>query len=144
MAINKALGEKAGTMTFAISMCVAGLAIGFIRGWGLALCMCAIGPALAVGGNVFMKALSHGTQANLAAYAQSAGYAEQAFNAIRVVIAFGMEKVECNNYEKFLVYARDVALKSNTRIALSIGAFFSIIYLCYSYAFFVGSFFVEK
>jgi hypothetical protein len=32
------------------------------------------------------------------AYGQSAGYAEQALNAIRVVVAFGQENREVHNY----------------------------------------------
>lgn len=36
------------------------------------------------------------------AYGQSAGYAEQALQAIRIVVSFGMEKAEINNYTRFL------------------------------------------
>lgn len=38
----------------------------------------------------------------LVAYSQSAGYAEQAMGAIRVVVAFGMEKIEYINYSTYL------------------------------------------
>jgi hypothetical protein len=40
------------------------------------------------------------------AYGQSAGYAEQALNAIKVVAAFGQEEKEIQNYQKYLFRAK--------------------------------------
>jgi hypothetical protein len=46
------------------------------------------------------------------AYSQSAGYAEQALSAMRVVSAFGMETLEAKNYIKYLDRARKAAFKN--------------------------------
>jgi len=46
------------------------------------------------------------------AYSQSAGYAEQALSAIKVVSAFGMESLEAKNYKKYLDRAKNAGLKS--------------------------------
>jgi hypothetical protein len=40
------------------------------------------------------------------AYAQSAGYAEQALQSIRIVQTYGREMLEYNNYTKYLDRAR--------------------------------------
>jgi hypothetical protein len=57
-------------------------------------------------GTILNVVLTRGLSANLVAYSQSAGFAEQALSAIRVVAAFGMEEVEAKNYKKYLVRAR--------------------------------------
>lgn len=53
--------------------------------------------------NKFSKALK--------AYGQSAGYAEQALSAIKVVVAFGMEPVEIKNYSKYLSRSKEMGRK---------------------------------
>jgi len=40
-------------------------------------------------------------------YAQSAGYAEQALQAIKVVHTYGQEELELKNYSKYLTNARE-------------------------------------
>ena len=78
------------------------------------------------------------------AYGQSAGYAEQALNAIRVVFAFGQEETEITNYEKYLLKAKKTGIKTHFFGALAIGGFFLCLYGYYSYSFFVGSFLVTS
>lgn len=80
---------------------------------------------------------------SLIAYSQSAGYAEQAFAAIRVVVAFGMEGVELGNYSKYLIRAKNASMWNHFCNALGLGFMFMIIYCCYAYAFYAGSLFVE-
>lgn len=46
------------------------------------------------------------------AYNQSAGYAEQAISAIKVVHTYGMEKMELENYVKYLGAAKVVGIRS--------------------------------
>ncbi len=94
IAIQKALGEKMGTIILALAMCVSGMVFGFTRGWSYCLPLLAIFPVV-VGSTVLMtKVMQKGFMANMVAYSQSAGYAEQALNAIQVVSAFGQEMKE--------------------------------------------------
>ena len=78
------------------------------------------------------------------AYSQSAGYADQALNAIKVVFAFGQEETEISNYEKYLSQARSVGINTHCFGAVSIGAFFFALYGYYAYAFYVGSFMITE
>ena len=72
------------------------------------------------------------------AYAQSAGYAEQALSAIKVVQSYGQEDLEKINYTKFL----DRAAKVQRDAAFSQSGGLSIVYIImfgfYAYAFFFG------
>ena len=47
-------------------------------------------------------AMQDGFAEQMRAYAQSAGYAEQALGAIKVVHTYGQEMLEESNYEKYL------------------------------------------
>lgn len=78
------------------------------------------------------------------AYGQSAGYAEQALNAIRVVVAYGQEKREVQNYQKYLSRAKSAGIKTHCRGAFVIAFFFSIIFATYCYSFFIGSIWISN
>lgn len=78
------------------------------------------------------------------AYSQSAGYAEQALSAIRVVSAFGMESLEAKNYAKYLERAKNASFKNQLQAAICLGLFFFVIYSVYAYSYWIGSIFVEK
>lgn len=89
MAIQRGLGEKAGNVTMAIGTIISGVVVGAVRGWAISLCILAVLPACAISATAYSKTLATNTSAGMMAYSQSAGYAEQAMSAIRVVIAFG-------------------------------------------------------
>jgi ABC-type multidrug transport system fused ATPase/permease subunit len=66
--------------------------MGFYRGWAMTLAFMGQFPLIGISGAVFASSISSGTASSLKSYAQSAGYAEQALSAIRVVAANSMEK----------------------------------------------------
>ena len=142
--INKAIGEKVGLVIFAVGMTMCGLAIGIINGWSLALANCAIGPVIGVTAGIFFYLIEGKSAATLRAYGQSAGYAEQALSAIKVVVAFGMEEVEIENYAKYLLRSKEMGLKSQVGLAVSVGVFFGTIYGAYAYAFWLGGIWIRE
>jgi ATP-binding cassette subfamily B (MDR/TAP) protein 1 len=48
LAIQKAIGEKVGTIYMALCMCVSGLAFAFSRGWSFALVVMGFFPFMAI------------------------------------------------------------------------------------------------
>ena len=100
--IQKATGEKFSLIIFSLGLAFAGLILGFVKGWKLALAMCLIGPMIVIGFLVFIINITKGVAETVKSYSTSAGYAEQALSAIRVVVAFGMELTEVQNYSRFL------------------------------------------
>ena len=62
---------------------------------------------------------------NMKAYGQSAGYADQALNAIRVVVAYGQEEKEVKNYTKYLDRARKAGVKTHLKGSFVIACFMS-------------------
>ncbi|CDW86367.1 abc transporter [Stylonychia lemnae] len=131
-AIQIALGEKMGTIQLAFAMCLSGLFLAFFRGWWFSLILSF--PIFILFGNTYLitVAMQSGFMQNLRSYGQSAGYAEQALNAIKVVQAYGMETTEMLNYNKYLGKARTTA-----------GFFFSL-FGYYGYALYTGSWLVTE
>jgi ATP-binding cassette, subfamily B (MDR/TAP), member 1 len=144
MQINKAIGEKVGLIIFSIGMTMSGFVIGVVNGWSLALVMVAIGPLIGVCAVTFGMMGQNKHAKSLKAYAQSGGYAEQCLSAIRVVVAFGMEKVEIQNYSNYLSLSKEIGRKQHFWLALAVGTFIGSIYSCYCYAFFMGSVWIQK
>ena len=95
-----------GTIILAFSMTVAGLTFAFTKGWSFSLVLLVAFPFLGFTTSLMTKILSKGSQETMKAYGQSAGYADQALNAIRVVAAYGQEEKEVRNYTKYLERAR--------------------------------------
>ena len=84
---------------FNMSLFVSGMVFGLTRGWSLGLCIVGVSPLIVFGIFVTTTLLQRGFEDSIKAYGQSAGYAEQALNAIKVVVAFGQEKKEEKNYD---------------------------------------------
>ena len=125
-------------------MSFSGLIVGLVKGWKLALCILVAAPALTLVGALFARVMQTGIQKNMLAYSQSAGYAEQALSAIRVVSAFGMESLEAKNYTKYLERAKNAGFRNQLWSAVCLGLFFLVVYSTYAYSFWIGSIFVEK
>ncbi|CDW80084.1 abc transporter family protein [Stylonychia lemnae] len=143
-AIQRAIGEKIGTIVMAFAMSCSGLFFAFFKGaYFSAFLMCYF-PLMFFMSMVITIAFSKGFSENMKAYGQSAGYAEQALNAIKVVFAFGQEETEIKNYEKYLMKARKTGIKTHFTGALAIGGFFLSLYGYYSYSFYIGSFMVTE
>jgi ATP-binding cassette subfamily B (MDR/TAP) protein 1 len=67
-AIQKALGEKMGTIILAFSMTVAGLTFAFTKGWTFSFVLLVAFPFLGFTTSLMTKILSKGSQENMKAY----------------------------------------------------------------------------
>jgi len=142
--IQSGIGQKFGSILYAVSMSVSGLICGFYKGWLLAFAILGIAPILLIGMGIFAAIMEKNTVIVMKAYGQSAGYAEQALAAIRIVVSCGTETLEVSNFNQYLERVRTTSIKQGVSVGLSLGFFFFCIYLCYAYAFFIGSIFVDK
>jgi len=125
-------------------MSISGVTMAFTRGWTFSFVLLGIFPIIILATTLMGKVMQAGFVENMIAYSQSAGYAEQALNSIRVVAAFGQESKEIKNYEKYLGIAQKAGIKSHCKIAFVIGFFFFAMFASYAYAFYLGSIWVEK
>jgi ATP-binding cassette subfamily B (MDR/TAP) protein 1 len=107
-AIQRGLGEKVGQTIMSISGFFFGFAFAFTYGWEYSTVLLGVVPCIALTGVLMAMSLESGITQMMRAYAQSAGYAEQALHAIRVVHSYGQEAIENENYKEYLVRASDV------------------------------------
>lgn len=142
--IQRGVGTKFGQIIYSLSMCASGLFVAFYKGWTLAFAMLGIGPILLTGMIIFSTIMMKRQSITMKAYAQSAGYAEQALSAVRIVISFGQEELEITNYNKFLNNVTIATLKGGVAIGTSMGFFFFCIYINYVYCFAIGSVWIDN
>ena len=131
-------------MLMGASMGISGLTMSLYKGWTFGLVLLLL--IIPLGGlmTINIKIASSGVEKSLRAYGQSAGYADQALNAIKVVVAFGMETTEIQNYSKYLVGAKQVSIKSNCGISFSHGLLYALMSYSTCYGLWMGGFFVRN
>lgn len=94
--IQTGIGERVAVFLQYFSTFIAGVTMGFVRGWKLTLVTCAGMPLLAMsiaGVGFVMKRM---TQREVRAYGVAGAVAEEVLFAIRTVVAFGGEKKEAS------------------------------------------------
>ena len=92
----------------AIACFLLGFAASFYWGWELTLILLGSFPVLGAIGIGFGLMVESSQTHIMKSYAQSAGYAEQALQSMKVVQTFGNEELENNNYMKYLSRSRSV------------------------------------
>lgn len=125
-------------------MAVSGLFLAFFKGWSLALPMLLLAPMMFFGLNLLIKGATQQYIKTAAAYAKCASFSDEALNAIKIVAAFGMEQLETENFKRFLGGYNEVAVSVAVKTGFSFGFFLFTIYFGYSYAFFIGSIWVDQ
>lgn len=89
-----------------ISQSIGGFIVAFSIGWKYAFAALGIFPFLMCGIGIMTTGIKLGYAKSVASYAKSASFAEQALGNIKVVVAFGQEKREIDNYVKHLDEAK--------------------------------------
>jgi ABC-type multidrug transport system fused ATPase/permease subunit len=137
-AIRRGSGAKFGQILFALSSFVMGIAFSFYWGWLMNLILLAFVPLIVFTGVLMSYALQSGLTESLKAYSQSAGYAEQALQAIKIVHTYGQEKLEDTNFKKYLYRCDELANKTNISGAFGIAGIMVSFIGFYAYSFYFG------
>ena len=83
--IQGGLGIKIGQIFMSFGQLIAGFAIAFSLGWQFTLILFGFVPVIVIAFLNFLSSIIGGIRDVQVSYAQSAGYAEQALQAIKVV-----------------------------------------------------------
>ena len=143
-AIQSGLGEKVTALVRAISAVIAGLVVGFVKGWQLTLILASTVPLLAICGTIFVTALTKQAIMGSKAYAIAGALAEQALSAIRTVVGLGGEEKELNAYRAALTAVKRAVIKYGIYSAFAFGAIYFCNALGYCIGFWVGGVFVGQ
>ena len=75
-AMQRAIGEKTGTLILSVCMSISGLFFAFFKGWLFSFILLAVFPLIFMSSFFLTKIIQSGYSESLKAYAQSSGYAE--------------------------------------------------------------------
>lgn len=117
--IQDGISDKVSIVIQMVCRSLAGLVIGFIYSWQLALVILAVSPLLMISSSILFKVNKHVenstvfivsinfklttafTKKELAAYAKAGAVAEEVLSSIRTVVAFGGEDKETERLVEF-------------------------------------------
>uniref|UniRef100_H2ZR93 Bile salt export pump n=1 Tax=Ciona savignyi TaxID=51511 RepID=H2ZR93_CIOSA len=133
--IQDGISDKVSISIQMLCRAIAGLIIGFVYGWQLALVILAVSPLLIVSAGIATAF----TKKELDAYAKAGAVAEEVISSIRTVVAFDGQAKECERYEENLEAARKVGIQKGITSGAGLGTVFLIMFSTYGLAFWYGS-----
>jgi len=139
-AVQKGTGDKLGLIIYGFMGFFLGLVVAFWWGWLLACILMAILPFMGAVGAIFGSMQEVGIKDTMKAYSQSAGYAEQALSAVKIVHTYGAESLEIKNYDKYLDRAKVIGKKLACKKAFGNSAINMMFFMFYGYAFYFGGY----
>ncbi|GAA6027203.1 hypothetical protein JCM8097_002481 [Rhodosporidiobolus ruineniae] len=137
--IQLGISDKVTLSVGYISMFFAGLVIGIIINWRLALVMSVIVPLCAILGGVFEFLTAKYKRLQLDAVAKGATLAEEVISSIRSVVAFHLQGTLVKLYEDPNEECLKYGLTSAIGNAATMASFNSVLYGAYGLAFFYGT-----
>ncbi|KAM5157179.1 ATP-binding cassette sub-family B member 5-like [Mantella aurantiaca] len=137
--INDGIGDKVGHFLQNFSSFIAGLVIGLVKGWQLALVYMSTGPLMALSSAFCSKMLVSLTTKELTAYAKAGAVAEEVLSSIRTVIAFGGQEKEIKRYTNNLGEAKKLGIKKAIASQLALGLVYLFVYASYGLGFWYGT-----
>eukprot|EP01083_Nonionella_stella_P294166 1000256_1 len=132
-----ALGDKVTTAVQQTAACIAGLVVGFIWGWQLALAILICAPLLGFVFGLVGYIMMNISKADKS-YEEAGEVAEGALTSISTVTAFGSQEQELTHYETFLDIAKAAGIKKSLFNGLSIGFAMLVMFGAYGLALWYG------
>jgi len=124
-------------------MFLGGMIIGFIKGWHLALILCASFPIVVFSGFFIKYTTGEIFKVGEASYSKAGALAEQALSAIRTVKSLRGEEFEQSLFEKSLKFAEEAIVRFLKYLALSIGIIFFVIRAYNAAGYYIGGLIVN-
>ena len=137
--VKEGMSDKVGTLVQMGAMFVAGFAVAFSYNWKMTLVILATVPLLIIAGGAVSYIMTAMTTQSLSAYAAANAVAEEAFNAMRTVVAFGLEDKTNDRFGVSLAAALAHGERKGVVTGLGMAAFFFIMFNSYGLAFWYGS-----
>ncbi|GLD97151.1 hypothetical protein PINS_up005834 [Pythium insidiosum] len=137
--IQEGMGRKLGDGINFTCMAVAGIVIGLIKGWQLALVLLAFTPVLAFTAYLSMKVLSTETQAGIDAYSKAGAVAQESLSNIRTVHMFNSIDYFVKKYEDALQSSTKAGIKKGLAVGWGTGLMFFTVFCTYATGLYVGA-----
>ncbi|KAH7846544.1 hypothetical protein Vadar_015190 [Vaccinium darrowii] len=133
-----------GNFIHYISTFVAGLVIGFVLVWRLALLSVAAIPGIALAGGVYAYMLTSLTSKSRESYSNASIIAEQAIAQVRTVYSYVGESKVLNSYSDAIQHTLRLGYKVGTARGLGLGCTYGIIILSFALVFWYAGIFIRN
>ncbi|KAL0908507.1 hypothetical protein M5K25_023003 [Dendrobium thyrsiflorum] len=142
--VQDAISEKVGNFIHYLSTFLAGLVVGFISAWRLALLSVAVIPGIAFAGGLYAYTLTGLTSKSRESYASAGIIAEQAIAQVRTVYSFAGESKTLNAYSEAIQYTLKLGYKAGMAKGLGIGCTYGIACMSWALVFWYAGVFIRN
>uniref|UniRef100_A0A7G3ASY9 ABC-type xenobiotic transporter n=1 Tax=Lutzomyia longipalpis TaxID=7200 RepID=A0A7G3ASY9_LUTLO len=137
--LKDAIGEKLVTTVVLLSGFFFHMVVCLTQGWQLTIVIGGVYTVLIIGCSIFVgKSESRLTKREIASYSVAGTIAEEVFNAIRTVVAFGGEDKECQRYAESLKSAEKSGVKKSFYSGFQSGVMWFLVFGGFGLAFYYG------
>lgn len=142
--VQDAISEKVGNFIHYLSTFLAGLVVGFVSAWRLAILSVAVIPGIAFAGGLYAYTITGLTSKSQEAYANAGNVAEQAIAQIRTVYSFVGENRALNSYSEALQTTLKLGYKGGMAKGLGIGCTYGIAFMSWALVFWYAGVFIRN
>ncbi|KAH7637104.1 multidrug resistance protein 1-like [Dermatophagoides farinae] len=137
--VQQGMGDKVALTIMSFSTLIFSICIAFYHGWELTLVTMSIMPVLGIAFAVIGKVQVKFAASESNAYGKAGAIAEEVFNLIRTVHAFGGQQKEIERYNKNIEPARRNGIRRSMFTGISLGIMYFAIYSSYGLSFWYGA-----
>ncbi|KAM7508036.1 hypothetical protein LguiA_018489 [Lonicera macranthoides] len=142
--VQDAISEKVGNFIHYLSTFLAGLVVGFVSAWKLALLSVAVIPGIAFAGGLYAYTLTGLTSKSRESYANAGIIAEQAIAQVRTVYSYVGESKSLNAYSDAIQHTLKLGYKAGMAKGLGLGCTYGIACMSWALVFWYAGVFIRN
>ncbi|KAL0856001.1 hypothetical protein Bca101_061154 [Brassica carinata] len=142
--VQDAISEKVGNFIHYMSTFLAGLVVGFVSAWRLALLSVAVIPGIAFAGGLYAYTLTGITSKSRESYANAGVIAEQAIAQVRTVYSYVGESKALSSYSEAIQYTLKLGYKAGMAKGLGLGCTYGIACMSWALVFWYAGVFIRS
>ncbi|KAF3595455.1 hypothetical protein DY000_02025488 [Brassica cretica] len=142
--VQDAISEKVGNFIHYLSTFLAGLVVGFVSAWRLALLSVAVIPGIAFAGGLYAYTLTGITSKSRESYANAGVIAEQAIAQVRTVYSYVGESKALSSYSDAIQYTLKLGYKAGMAKGLGLGCTYGIACMSWALVFWYAGVFIRS
>ncbi|XP_047314721.1 ABC transporter B family member 19-like [Impatiens glandulifera] len=142
--VQDAISEKVGNFIHYLSTFLAGLVVGFVSAWRLALLSVAVIPGIAFAGGLYAYTLTGLTSKSRESYANAGVVAEQAIAQVRTVYSYVGESKALNAYSEAIQHTLKLGYKAGMAKGLGLGCTYGIACMSWALVFWYAGVFIRN
>ncbi|KAM7279225.1 hypothetical protein ACFE04_006359 [Oxalis oulophora] len=142
--VQDAISEKVGNFIHYLSTFLAGLVVGFVSAWRLALLSVAVIPGIAFAGGLYAYTLTGLTSKSRESYANAGIIAEQAIAQVRTVHSYVGESKALSSYSDAIQNTLQLGYKAGMAKGLGLGCTYGIACMSWALVFWYAGVFIRN